>query len=267
MTRYLVIIRARRIFARNFEHIHDPADGDFVATCVAQWETEKWGANGRKRPAERASIVKRYIDISRLIVLAISHARTLHLAKEKNQATEKNKYNTAETRLNDMSISLSLVHIPQIIIIVIMSALLQVITWTWDSWRGCIVPQHVQDRRRGQSARRSDRLQFPRRRKTAAIHAPLLFGILEVRPGDGIRSTPCRFAPRLVAPNHNEMCQGAYLRGHLKSDFYLRACRHRPSFALFSTFLFFPSDLLLLLAARPRQDITPWYLGTNDLGV
>lgn len=139
-------------------------------------ETEKRRARGREI-AERASVVKRYIDISRLIVLAISHARALHLAKKTSTIPR------SWTRPDDVSISLAC--IPQIVAVII-------VVIAGD--RGDVglvtrlhgATQHVRDRRRGQSARRSDRLRFPRRRKTAAIHAPLLFGILEVRPGDGM---------------------------------------------------------------------------------
>lgn len=80
--------------------------------------------------------------------------------------------------------------------------------------------------------------------------------ILEVSLGDGMVSVaPHRFAPRLVAPNHNETCQGAYLREHLKSDFYLLAC---PS--LFFSFFFFFFGSRSRLSHRtvyPRPDITP----------
>lgn len=146
--------------------------------------------NGRargKETAERASVVKRYIDISRLIVLAISHARALHLAKRKNRRQEKTStISRYWTRPNDVSISLSLflslVHIPQfvtIIIVVIAGDCVDVgfVTRFRDTFR-------IGDG--DNPRRRSDRLQFPRRRKTAAIHAPLLLGILEVRPGDGM---------------------------------------------------------------------------------
>jgi len=82
-------------------------------------------------------------------------------------------------------------------------------------------------------------------------------------------STPCRFAPRLVASNHNETCQGAYLRGHLKSDFYLHACRHRSCFALFFSFLFsffFRSFLAVRGSSATRyHTVIPRYKWFRDL--
>lgn len=144
-------------------------------------ETEKRRARGRET-AERASVVKRYIDISRLIVLAISHARALRDLAKKTDGRKKT-IPRSWTRPDDVSISLAC--IPQIVAVIIVVIAgdrgdVGLVTRLHDA------TQHVRDRRRGQSARRSDRLRFPRRRKTAAIHAPLLFGILEVRPGDGM---------------------------------------------------------------------------------
>ena len=132
------------------------------------------------------------------------------------------------TRPDDVSISL--IYILQIVIVIIVVIAGNRI----DSWRGSTT--------RSGSA-------------TGTIRAPIGYGSLEdaKRPRSTLRcfsvdwkwgqatewSMPCCFAPRLVAPNHNETCQGAYLRGHLKSDFYLRACRYRPCFALFSPVFFF----------------------------
>jgi len=98
------------------------------------------------------------------------------------------------------------------------------------------VPRHVQDRRRGQSAPPIRSVTVPPKTQNGRDPRSAAFRYIgsEARRRNGLR----RFAPRLVAPNHNETCQGAYLRGHLKSDFYLRACRHRPYLALFSPFLF-----------------------------
>lgn len=195
-------------------------------------ETEKRRARGRET-AERASVVKRYIDISRLIVLAISHARALHLAKK--QAASKKQVQYRGAGLDPTTCpSLSLISRRSLLLLLLLS-LLQAIAWTLDSWRGCTFGIGDGDNPR------ADPIGYGSPEDAKRPRSTLRCFLVYSKWGQATEwSTPCRFAPRLVAPNHNETCQGAYLRGHLKSDFYLYApvgtARVSPSFLFFSFF-------------------------------
>lgn len=227
----------------------------------------------RERERNRRTSLCRYIDTSRPIVLAISHARALHLAEgqKKNQVVGQKKKQVQYHRIglaSMMSVSLSL--LPSTLPLSLSFVSFIIIIIIGDCAR-LHDPRRVRNRRnRRQSARRSDRLRFSRRRETAKRPRSTLRCFSAYIGSESRQRNGLRFAPRLVAPNHNETCQGAYLREHLKSDFYLLAFLSASLFPLFSAslslFFFRPASRsrLSCRTVHPRQDVAPRYSGTSD---